>query len=524
MKIETYKKIVGALPFSGIIDLEQKKKDAWFETAEKAVKKLPVGNILIWANPGDGKTAMAILASFGFKRTLFATTAWELTMQHKDLYRKITGSEEGAFIMKNKITAEKRIWPKDAKITFSTTGILVNDLESGKIDLADYGLLVNDECDLALGNHVAARLARIAKAKKIPMLCLTATLGSKKTKETIMRNCGIYEIIKPDIPQNPRHEHRVNIEMTPVLNEIDNLFVELMQKDFDYLKTFVPKLKKQQGILCSHGEMEAIEAGIERCFGGKSLDDSINPEYFEAVSNLACYRKLRAAHRKCLVNSYEVFLEYAEQLRIGGDKKLALIEGKNYSKAANRIVNDERFKKIEELARNDLSNHPKFTQFEEYLANPHHRHLKKVVFVDEVATAHFLQRYFASKYDLKTAAYVGGQTRKAEKMVREELRHKINAGEFDVVFATSAMERGVDVKLDVVIHYTIAMERRAREQRSGRAGRFGEGHIYYFALSHQLDQIFFWATSPPESRQKKKKRKKYFFEGGPIQTEMEFPH
>jgi len=445
-------------------------------------------------------------------------------MQHKDLYRKITGTEEGAFIMKNKIPAPKRVWNKDAKITFSTTGILVNDLETGKLDLSDYDLLVNDECDLALGNHVAARLARAAKAKKIPMLCLTATLGSKKTKETIMRNCGIYDIIEPGIPQRPRHEYPIDVEMTPVLAEIDGLFVDLMQKDFDYLRTFVKALKKREGILCSQDEMNAIAAAIEICFGGNTADGSRHPEYFDAISNFAYYRKLRTAHRKCLVNSYDVFREYAETLKIGGDKILAKIEGVNYSKAADRIIHDPRFKKIEELVEKDLGNHPKFNKFEEHIGSPYLRDFKRIVFVDEVETARFFESYFAGKYGLKTASYVSVHTAE-EKRLREQLRIRINAGELDVVFGTSALERGIDAKVDEVDHYTIAMERRAREQKSGRAGRFSEGYVYHFCLKHPLDKTFFWATSAPKTKEKKQKRRNpYFFENKSCQTTLEFPY
>jgi len=523
METQALKEIIGNLPFSGFNNLEAEKKNKWLETAEKAVKKLSVGNVLIRANPGSGKTAMAILTSFAFKKTLFATTSWELTMQHKELYKKITGTEAGAFIMKNKIPADKRVWDQEARITFVTTGILVNDLEAGKINLADYDLVVNDECDLAVGDHVAAKLARITKQNKVPMLCLTATLGSKKVRETIIRNCGIYEIIEPDISEHQRAETNEMIALDPVLEEIDKLFIDLLRPDFDYFKTFVKALEKREGVLCSQEEIEAIGAAIEAYFGGQRLDHSRPAQYFEAVSRFAYYRKLRAAYRKCLVNSYDVFLKYAEALEIEGGRKLALIKGDKFSKAAKRIIEDKRFQKIKELAWQNKDRHPKFLKLEEHITNQFLRHRRRVIFVDEKEAAYLFRNYFAEKHGLKTAAYVGGQTKVADKKAREELRLQINAGEFDVVFGTSAMERGVDLVIDEVINYSMAMERRSREQRGGRAGRFRVGHILNLCLKHDLERIYLFATTPPERRKKKEKPKYYFFQKQPYQAEIEFP-
>ncbi len=482
-----YRKFWNKFPFVGFnLKVLEERRVPWYEAAEDTIKNMQFGNVAIISGTSSGKTIMAILASYFHKRVLFVTSMRVLTVQHAHLYEKIIGSRDGVQVLNGGFASDKRNW-SNCKMTFATPEVLVNDFIDKKVKIDDYDLIILDEFDLGVGNHAIANVARIAKLKQVQLLCLSATLGDKKTEEEIMVTCAIKAIVQPLIPTPEKYEYLHLQPLTPHLKQIDEIFKCMMVSDAEHLKSYLPKEPKSDVFL--QRELKMIYNKI------KALPRE--QPFYDSMNIYARYYKLLHAYRICLTESYEVFQDYVMKLQ-DDDKK-----------AAEQILTDKRFHAIQELVQEDSLLHPKIAGLKLLMDTIKSNDFSGIVFIRQKDTARHLKEYFDRTHFIKTELYLGGRKNKADRAKDEETLAKLSSKEIHAVF-TTVLDRGLDSKADMVIQYSMPRKKAGRIQSAGRAGRFGTGYVYYICLDHPLDKGYYFATNT--KRKKKAKKKVYFFQ------------
>lgn len=154
---------------------------------------------------------------------------------------------------------------------------------------------------------------------------------------------------------------------------------------------------------------------------------------------------------------------------------------------------------LEELRRglcaHPVRDHPKETELFRLLERDawNGRKTPTIVFVKFVDVARFLVDRINRHPDLRArAGLFVGQSHKME-FDRAETIRRFEAGELDVIVATSALETGQDTQAaERLVHYTQTSEAISNKQRIGRVGRSGRGgEVLFFVTAHYEERIYF---------------------------------
>jgi Fanconi anemia group M protein len=181
-------------------------------------------------------------------------------------------------------------------------------------------------------------------------------------------------------------------------------------------------------------------------------------------------------------------------------KFITKVKAREESKAQQRLLNDVRFKEIEEKLKS-CAEHPKIARLVQMIKERPAGE-KFIVFSqyrDQVQVLHEAMQ----KEGLRSKPFMGkkdGFTQKEQAKTIEDFRKN----EFDILVSTSIGEEGLDIpSVDNVVFYEPVPSEIRSIQRRGRAGRAKLGRMFGLIATGTRDQAFFWSAKKREEKMKR---------------------
>ncbi len=466
------------LAFIGFDDAVLKQRQVqWLRIAEEVLELLPTGNVAIVADTSAGKTVISLLVTYALgKPTLFVAPAKRLVGQHAQLFGKIVGSTDQVSSYTGETARRKRNWHDPARpFVFATPHVVVNAHPKGFVDLAQYGLIIVDECHRCAGKYPYVQLVQLACALGVPVIGLTANLGKKHKSEVVLRTLDVDDRhhLRPVVPTARKVESSIIVPTGPVLKEIDDQLTAMLLDLNQNFTNFGFEVDARK--VLSMRELNALKGRI-----GVARDRG-DPYTGAAYSAHARYFKLVYCRITVMTECFEAFLRYAE--------KLVHVDT---SGAARAMLADARFQRVIQLAQANVLLHPKVSAYVENQLSLRRAGETVLTFVAQKETARALAQRVQDR-GIAVATIFGGK----DKNVREqhEVLAKLERGEITTLIATSVLEEGMNLpEVGAVVHYSMPMTAGQRIQRSGRTGRVRSGSVIFLALEHLLDTIFLYVT------------------------------
>jgi ERCC4-related helicase len=481
--------------------------------AKEAAKK----SLMIVLPTGLGKTAIALLVlitRLAKGKVLFLAPTRPLVEQHSAFLKEVLTIDEALIqTFTGNVLADRRseLW-NNAKIVVSTPQIIENDLLSNRITLSDVTLLIFDECHRAVGNYSYVYIAeKYAEQAREPLvLGMTASPGSDKEKITeICISLGVkgvesrteYDadvapyVFKKDVEwravEVPMEIKRLKRILDAVLNERVG---ELQRLGF---------IRKKRGRDISKTELLELRKILEIQLASRKHAD-----VYKALSLQA--EVLKITHAIDLIETQGIFAvkRYFERLR---NEALS----KTGSKAAKRLLKDEKFVDAMSMVGSYEGEHPKFNALlqilhEEIQCNPNAR---IIVFANYRDTAEMilsgLHGLKSEREGIKPVKFIGQASKAEDKGLKQteqvEIISKFKEGVYNVLIATSVAEEGLDIpSTDLVLFYEPIPSAIRSIQRKGRTARKKVGKIIVLIAKETKDEAYYWLSRSKEREMRRR--------------------
>lgn len=468
------------------------RKQKWLEIADDFLNAKV--NTQIAMPTGTGKTIVACLIALGIPgKTLMLVPVRHLAKQHRETWIELTGQDNDSLDITGSLPKAKRNWTLENKrILFATGHVFERDVGL-TVFLNDFKLLVIDESHHAQENYPYTLIAKMAAGLKLTILDLSATPGETESRiAKISANCFAERTLAVQMPSPKINEDEIKIPTDLSLNRVDTIFREMLFDSAHRLREIgypaeEKKLMRWRGL---NKLMQYIE---------KTRRD---PFFYQALSEHALYCKILHLYQIAITESWQTFLDKAEELRFDG------------TRAADRLLRDTKLKEILEIAKK-APLHPKVAMLCKTAETLAKMRKKMIIFVAEVKTGRYLVKLLNSKGI--PAALTLGSAHQSE-AEREKILKSLSVGEFSAVVSTSVLDEGLSANVDEILHYSLPRGPISRQQRRGRTGREKTGHVIFFILQHPFDigQYYlvwrrYWkmlntiyGEEPPWERRKKK--------------------
>jgi len=481
--------------------------------AEKAKKD----SLMVVLPTGLGKTVIAALVIADKLREgkiLFLAPTRPLVEQHATFLRGVLNIEP-TFIktLTGSIPPEKRseVWG-NAKIVVATPQVIENDLLLGRIELSDVAHVTFDECHRAVGNYAYVFISekyheqRAAVSKKPLILGMTASPGSDESR--------IMEICK-----------NLRIKFVEVRTEHDpDVAPYVFRKDFEWVRVDVPEEMKEIRSLLMQVLEEKLNELYELGIIKRRRKDITKTELLELQSMLqakisqerssALYRalslqaeilKLKHAAELVETQGLVALRRYFERLRNEA-------ESRGGSRAAKRLMKDERVRRAVFLANVIDEEHPKLEVLKRILKRQLmlNKTSRIMVFTNFRDTAEMITAALQELYPhVRAVRFVGQASKPDDKGLKQkeqvEIIKKFKDGEYNVLVATSVAEEGLDIpSTDLVVFYEPIPSEIRSIQRKGRAGRRKVGKVAILIAKGTRDEAYYWLSRRKELKMLRK--------------------
>ncbi len=468
------------------------------------------GNTLVVLPTGMGKTAVALLVAaerISAGKILMLAPTKPLVEQHLRYFSKNLVIDPDEIIMfTGTTTPAKRInlWKK-ARFCISTPEVIKNDLIAERYDLKDVSLLIVDECHRTVGNYAYVFIAERYNAEAVDPLLLGMTASPGSGPEQVAEICqhlsiSVVESRTESDPDVRPYVHEREIKYRTVdLPEDLWLAVSVLNTMIDDRLTNLAALNyrvpKREAL--SMKALNALMAQIQTRMQSK------DPSAYAAVSIHAELMKLRHGITLAESQGTTAFKAYLLRLEAEG-------AGGAGSKAAKRIYEDARFKRLLALCQNWTKElHPKADEVvrviqEQLITAPDSRVIVFATYRDGVS---MLVDHLAEA-GIPAKRFVGQASRDAEKGLSQkeqiEAIRQFREGEYTVLVATSVGEEGLDIpSTDLVIFYEAVPSEIRSIQRKGRTGRNATGKIIVLVTRGTTDETYLWVSNTREKQMQK---------------------
>ncbi len=494
--------------------------------AEEAKK----GSLMVVLPTGLGKTIVALLVSISRLakgKILFLAPTRPLVEQHSAFLKEVLNIDTSDIqTFTGSILADRRgkLWD-DAKIVVSTPQIIENDLLSKRITLSDVALLIFDECHRAVGNYSYVYIAeKYAEQAKEPLvLGMTASPGSDREK--IQEICTSLGVTK--VESRTEYDHDVaqfvfkkgfewrGIDVPVEIKRQKRILDEVLAERIEQLRElgFIRRKKKSKDI--SKKELLALRQIIVA-----QLATQKHADLYKALSLQAEVLKIK--HAIELIETQGIFAvkRYFERLRNEAFSK----EG---SKAAKRLLKDNKFAEVMSTIASYEGEHPKLNALIEILQqeiriNPDTR---IIAFTNYRDTAEMiisaLRDMNAEREGIRAVKFIGQASREADKGLKQkeqvEIIDKFKEGVYNVLVATSVAEEGLDIPAtDLVLFYEPIPSAIRSIQRKGRTARKKVGKVIVLIAKGTKDEAYYWL-----SRSKEREMRRRISEMGMLKSKAE---
>ncbi len=456
---------------------------------------------------GMGKTiiALRVVADAlhkGAAKALVLAPTRPLVEQHRDVLQDRMPTVRVAS-MTGETAPEKRVtvW-EGGTVIVSTPQVIANDLDKGRYDLNDVGILVYDEAHRGVGSYSYVRVAEHYHPLRRLSMGITASPGSdSKRIMEVCENLRLFriEVRTEDDPDVAPYVHRI---------EMKTLELDLPED----LMGIIAVLRK------------LLDKYIDELVQLRFLDDR---SVATAKRLLALGKTLqaRAAHEK---GSYTVFRGLTVQamaMKIIHAIGLAETQGTtSLSRFLDRLEEEKGQEKSSRATRELLANH-EYDLLREMLAATKTEHPKVsrvmtlvsrqldskpdsrvLVFTHYRDTCEMVADRLARIPSAKVGRLIGqaghdGLKQKGQADVLRQFRE----GLVNVLVATSVGEEGLDVaNTDMVLFYEPVPSEIRSIQRRGRTGRFSDGEVHILIAKGTRDEAFQNSSLNKERKMKRR--------------------
>lgn len=466
-----------------------------------------------------GKTVISLLVcadmlyNYRDKRILVMAPTRPLVSQHMKYFSSVLKiSEENIASVTGKILpyARRAVWDRtDIRLTFATPEVVKNDLEEGRLNLKDFGLLVFDEAHRAMKEYAYTSIAKeYIKQSSCPyILAMTASPGAERKRIQEVCNNLFIEHIEYRSEDDP--------DVKPYVNAIDVKWEWLnLPEEFRYIVSILRSMLEEKiKWLIRNG---LLLRGIKWIFKKDLIELG---EALRYKLELTMEEQRGLLYIAILNQSSALTLMYCVELieSQGSYSLKAFLDriDENGSNAHTFLLKDPRMMEIKTLVEGIVKEHPKILHLLQLIKDHHHhRHQlssvnnvrgdspnlksKILVFTQYRDTAKHIVEVL-EKNDIKTSRFVGQAKRIGDEGMKQdeqaEVLESFRNSDFDVLVATSIAEEGLDIpEVDLVIFYEPISSEIRYIQRRGRAGRKSSGSVIILATKDTIDMRHLYAS------------------------------
>src|SRR5215203_1271623 len=463
-----------------------------------------------------GKTVISLLVcadmlyNYRDKRILVMAPTRPLVSQHMKYFSSVLKvSEENIASVTGKILpyARRAVWDRtDIRLMFATPEVVKNDLEEGRLNLKDFGLLVFDEAHRAMKEYAYTSIAKeYIKQSSCPyILAMTASPGAERKRIQEVCNNLFIEHIEYRSEDDP--------DVKPYVNAIDVKWEWLdLPEEFRYIVSILRSMLEERiKWLIRNG---LIMKGIKWVFKRDLIELG---EALRYKLELTMEEQRGLLYIAILNQSSALTLMYCLELveSQGSYSLKAFLDriDEDGSNAHTLLLKDPRMMEIKTLVEGIVKEHPKILHLLQ-LIKDHHRHelssinnvrnspnikSKILVFTQYRDTAKHIVEVL-EKNDIKTSRFVGQAKRIGDEGMKQdeqaEVLESFRNSDFDVLVATSIAEEGLDIpEVDLVIFYEPIPSEIRYIQRRGRTGRNSAGQVIILATKDTIDMRHLYAS------------------------------
>ena len=483
-------------------------KDGYIEKRDyqvniaKSCSKRPT---LVVLPTGMGKTIIAILVIADKirdgQKMLFLAPTKPLVAQHaKSLTTFMRSPNLVQFTGEVPPPSRVDLW-REHDIIVSTPQVIENDLESGRIDLADVSLVIFDEAHRAVGDYAYVPVGRACKERKMLTLGMTASPGSDPAKILeVCDNLGIEGVeIRTDYdPDVVNYIHDIDVAYigVEVPENIKEIIVHLRKA-----------LDKQVAQLRNYGFLESDKPVTRR-----NLLDVQKEVQRRLASGEKNYKLYRAATLQAMSMKIDYAIEFAESQGIDALREYfnrMVEEGKQKGakRAAKQIVKSFEMLQAMSLTKGGDFDRPKLRKVIEILRRQFRdkRESLAIVFTHYRDTSNTVTRELSEIGGLRPVRFVGQSSRGRDRGLKQkeqvEVIRKFTRGDYNVLVATRVAEEGLDIpSTDLVIFYEPVPSEIRMIQRRGRTGRKRPGKVVVLGSKATRDEWYHLSAKRREGK------------------------
>jgi ERCC4-related helicase len=464
-----------------------------------------------------GKTVISLLVgadilyNYRDKRILVMAPTRPLVSQHMKSFSSVLKiSEENIASITGKILpyARRAVWNRtEIRLMFATPEVVKNDLEEGRLNLKDFGLLVFDEAHRAIKEYAYTFIAKeyISQSSCPYILAMTASPGAERKRIQEVCNNLFIEHIEYRSEDDP--------DVKPYVNAINVKWEWLnLPEEFRYIVSILRSMLE-----------ERLKWLIRNGLIMKSIKWIFKKDLIELGEALRYKLELTMEEQRGLL--YIAILNQSSALTLMYCLELIESQGSHSLKAFldridedgnnthTSLLKDPRMMEIKTLVEGIIKEHPKILHLLQLIKDHHHHHhlssmnnvssnpnsnSKILVFTQYRDTAKHIVEVL-DKNGIKTSRFVGQAKRTGDEGMKQNeqvaVLESFRNSDFDVLVATSIAEEGLDIpEVDLVIFYEPISSEIRYIQRRGRAGRKSSGSVIILATKDTIDMRHLYSS------------------------------
>lgn len=480
----------------------------------KAIKS----DTLFVAPTALGKTVLCImvaahrLRSPGGRIMMLAPTR-PLVLQHTKSFRKfLTIPDEQVLDFSGSTSPDERaaLWPR-ATVSVATPQVVQNDLNSGRLNLDSYGLVVFDEAHRATGDYAYVSIAREYRRQARDPLVLGLTASPGNTEEVIREVCSNLGIVNIEVKSDEDPDVRpylnpIEIEWKPV--SLPQSLRQVVDGIKGYLEERYRNLKDLGLIRAEYPtRKDLLEAGRILGIGAERFSATFGKPSFMYYKALMDYATaLKAEHAVELLETQGVSQTKSYLERMGED---AAVKGS--PRSTRSFVKDPAVRALVASLRRSLKlglEHPKLAEVVRLVEEQLDRNPETgvIVFTNYRDTVDLVVHRLESDPRIRVKRFVGQSSRRTKGLTQAEQAEILDLfreGRYNVLVATSVAEEGLDIaEVEMVIFYDCTPSAIRNIQRRGRTGRKGAGRVVVLITERTREEAYHWAGQNRERRMK----------------------
>ncbi|MEE9340043.1 MAG: helicase-related protein [Thermoplasmata archaeon] len=454
---------------------------------------------------GMGKTVIATLViadrmGDGRKILLLAPTKPLVAQHAKSLTTFMRSPNLVQFTGEVPPPSRVDLW-REHDIIVSTPQVIENDLESGRIDLADVSLVIFDEAHRAVGDYAYVPIGRACKERKMLTLGMTASPGSDPAK--ILEVCDNLGIVGVEIRTD------YDPDVVNYIHDIDVSYigVEVPENMKEIIAHLRKALDKQVQQLRDYGFLEPDKPVTRRAL--LDVQKEVQRRLATGEKN---YKLYRAATLQAMAMKTDYAIEFAESqgidaLREYFTRMVEESKQKGAKRAAKQIMKSFEVLQAMGLTKGDDFDRPKLRKVIEILTRQFRdkRDSLAIVFTHYRDTSETVTRELSKIGGLRPVRFVGQSSRGKDRGLKQkeqvEVIRKFERGDCNVLVATRVAEEGLDIpSTDLVIFYEPVPSEIRMIQRRGRTGRKRPGKVVVLGSKATRDEWYHLSAKRKEQR------------------------